>query len=50
MICLAVDLPPLGLRRGEDNFLYNFLRYAVTCWNAATKLSISLFFPIVTRM
>jgi hypothetical protein len=25
-------------------------RYAVTCLNAATKLSISVFFPIVTRM
>ena len=41
----------LILSGGRHNGRYNcFLRYAITCLNAFKKDSISVFFPIVTRM
>ena len=34
----------------DTTAIESFLRYAMTCLNAATNVSISVFFPIVTRM
>ena len=50
--CKSSSPKTLSLLRlgGWHNRRYNFSPYAVTCLKALTKLSISVFFPIVRRM